>query len=147
MDNFKDTEVSPYKSGDRVRFKNDDRERTKGVVFTVERIAENDLVVINWPDGKWYNSVHPSWLERAPQEAETSTVATEGTMKRAIHIERPDGRIPGLLEANSILAERFGVTVAAVIDMDGENQKWVSCELREAHIENDEIIVGSVIHG
>ena len=62
--------------------------------------------------------------------------------KAVIIIERPDGQIPGLLEVNAILTERFGVTVAAVIDDSDGRLMWIGTELRHSHIDNDTIIVG-----
>ena len=67
-------------------------------------------------------------------------------MKRTITIERPNDNIPGLITVNSYLAERFGVTVATVLDEDDKgNLKYVGTQLRKAHIEGDDIIVGEVL--
>jgi hypothetical protein len=83
--------------------------------------------------------------EREAPDNLPKLTSDEPSMKRTIYIDRPNGRIPGLLEVNALLAARFGVTVAAVIDTDDNEQPlWVGCELREARIENDEIIVGDV---
>jgi hypothetical protein len=68
--------------------------------------------------------------------------------KRTIHIDRPDGQIPGLIEVNSYLAECFGVTVAAVIDTDDKDRfRWVGTQLLKAKIDGDSIISGDIIIG
>ncbi len=67
-------------------------------------------------------------------------------MTRTITIERPDGQIPGLLAVNAYLSKAFGVTAAAMIDLDDKaNLKYVGTQLRRATIENDSIVVGEVI--
>lgn len=66
--------------------------------------------------------------------------------KPSIIIERPEGDIPGLLDVNSVLAERFGVAIVVT----AEYSKWIGVNLHHAHIEkhkNEEIIVvGEVLH-
>lgn len=68
--------------------------------------------------------------------------------RKTIHVDRPDGDIPGLIEVNSYLAKNFGVTVAAVIDTDNpERFRWVGTQLRSATVLRDRIQPGDVLVG
>jgi hypothetical protein len=72
-------------------------------------------------------------------------------VKRPIVIERPNDLIPGLLDLNLYLAAKYGVAVAVIADMPktAEDGKWVSVQLRSAHVtqtdDDNDVVAGDVI--
>lgn len=70
-------------------------------------------------------------------------------MARDIIIRRADGKIPGLLELNIYLVEKYGLNIALVADDVPHNANapmtFVGLVLSKATVENDMIVPGEVL--
>lgn len=67
--------------------------------------------------------------------------------KRPLIIERPNGLIPGLIEVNTMLAEKFGCVVVLCTERVDEHGNWIvnNIELHKARIKDNQISPYEVI--